>query len=64
MQHPPADSFFARFQAALRVYGWRWSNWSQLTARNGEVFELRGQLLKLVAALSVLLSSAFNMPNS
>ena len=46
MQHPPADSFFARFQAALRVYGWRWSNWSQLTARNGEVFELRGQLLE------------------
>ena len=46
MQNPPADSFFARFQAALRVYGWRWSDWSQLTARNGEVFELRGQLLE------------------
>ena len=46
MQHPPADSFFARFQATLRVYGWRWSNWSQLTARNGEVFGLRGQLLE------------------
>ena len=46
MQNPPADSFFARFQAALRVYGWSLSDWSQLTARNGEVFELRGQLLE------------------
>eukprot|EP00435_Cladocopium_sp_Y103_P016437 s5085_g4.t1 len=46
MQNPPADSFFARFQAALRAYGWRWSDWSQLTARTGKVFELRGQLLE------------------
>ena len=37
---PPEESFFARFQKALHVVGWKWISWHELQSRDGTVFSL------------------------
>ena len=37
---PPEQSFFSRFQRALRVVGWKWISWHELESRDGTVFSL------------------------